>query len=155
MNFGPVDANEAQIFAVEELRADVQYEVLRALKADGLKQADLAARLGCSAAWVSQLLSDDANLTLESVAKIFFALNRRWEGRVEPVDDHIQKVCGAEAGTRSSSWRQTESEEYQGHGTAATSKLLMAICRDTHSKRAYDAGLNDNGDFWMATKELA
>lgn len=74
MSFGPRDANEAVIFALEGLRSDFQYEVLKALKTQSLTQADLARRLGVAPAWVSQILSDDANVTLESIAKVFAAL---------------------------------------------------------------------------------
>lgn len=77
MNFGPKNNQEAVIFAVEELRASVQYDILRHLKTAGISQAQLAARMGVSAAWISQLLSDDANLTLESVAKVYAALGQK------------------------------------------------------------------------------
>lgn len=77
MSIGPQNRNEAQTFAFEELRADIQYEILKALKQEGISQSDLAKRLGCSAGCVSQFLDDDANMTLESISKVFLALGRR------------------------------------------------------------------------------
>lgn len=77
MKLGPQSKNEASVFALEELRADVQYEILKRMKQMGLNQAALARRLGKSPAWVSQILDDDANLTLETIAKVFLALDSK------------------------------------------------------------------------------
>jgi transcriptional regulator with XRE-family HTH domain len=76
--FGPQNKDEALVFASEGLRADIQYEILKALKAQNLSQTALAERLGCSSACVSQFLDDDANLTIESMAKVLLALDRVW-----------------------------------------------------------------------------
>src|SRR5262245_39673026 len=84
MKMGPLDHREAQIFALEELRADIQYQILKALKDEGLSQSDLAKRLGCSPAWISQFLDDDANLTLESISKVFLALGKQLVVATEP-----------------------------------------------------------------------
>lgn len=73
--FGPKNREEEEIFAVEGLIFDVQYEIQRLMRERGLTQKALAERLGCSRAWVSQLLSDKgANMTLETIARVFFAL---------------------------------------------------------------------------------
>lgn len=77
MKFGPQNKDETAVFALEELRADVQYEMLKRMKEMGLSQASLAKKMGVSAAWVSQILDDDANLTLESIAKVFTALSSK------------------------------------------------------------------------------
>lgn len=78
MGFGPQNKDEALVFASEGLRADIQLEILKALKAQNLSQTALAERLGCSPACVSQFLDDDANLTIESMAKVLLALDRLW-----------------------------------------------------------------------------
>ena len=84
MIMGPQNRRDAQVFAREELRADIQYEILKCLGDQGVSQSDLARRLGCSPALVSQFLDDDANLTLDSIAKVFLALGRRCVVATEP-----------------------------------------------------------------------
>jgi predicted XRE-type DNA-binding protein len=75
VGFGPGNKNEALVFVCEGLRADIQYEILKALKAQNMSQSALAERLGCSPACVSQFLDDDANLTTDSMAKVLLALD--------------------------------------------------------------------------------
>lgn len=76
-SFGPKDAREAIDFAVEELRAEIQYGILKAMNEEGLSQAKLARMVGCTPAAISQFLDDNANLTIESIAKLLFALGRK------------------------------------------------------------------------------
>src|SRR5262245_190399 len=78
MGFGPQNKDEALVFACEGLRADIQYQILKALKEQNLSQNALAERLGCTPACVSQFLDDDANLTTDSMAKVLIALDRVW-----------------------------------------------------------------------------
>ncbi|NTG19409.1 helix-turn-helix transcriptional regulator [Agrobacterium rhizogenes] len=89
MKFGPADRREAFIFALEEYRADIQYEILRAMKKAGMSQADLAKKMGTSAAFVSQILGDDANLTLETIVKASLALGFQPKFGFEPSGEHI------------------------------------------------------------------
>ncbi len=110
MSVGPQNRNEAQIFAFEELRAEIQYQILRCLKEDGISQADLAKRLGCSAACVSQFLGDDANLTLESISKVFLALGRRPLLRTEPCNYY--EYAGEGAAERSGEWLMQPTIEF-------------------------------------------
>jgi transcriptional regulator with XRE-family HTH domain len=92
--FKPNDRAEADIFALEELRAEIQYDILRMLHEDGITKAGLARELGVSSARVSQLLDDDANLTLETLAKISVALRRKLRFRFEPLESDC--VAGLE-----------------------------------------------------------
>lgn len=96
MIFGPRDRDERAIAIVESLRADIQYAILKALKAAGLSRSQLAERMNCTPSWVSQLLSDDANLTLDSVAKVFAAL------------DVPAEACRFECGAADSAAREAE-----------------------------------------------
>lgn len=79
--FGPKNAEEAQIFAIEELIVEVQHVIQTRMVEKQVTRAELARRLGCKPAWVTQLLSEDSNLTLETVAKVFFALGEKCKVR--------------------------------------------------------------------------
>jgi len=92
MKLGPQNKDEAAVFALEELRADVQYEMLKRMKQLGITQAALAKRMGVSSAWVSQILDDDANLTLESISKVFLALGSRCHVSSFPTEDNYAEV---------------------------------------------------------------
>lgn len=92
MKFGPQNKDEASVFALEELRADVQYEIMRRMKQLGLTQAALAKKIGTSAAWVSQILDDDANLTLESISKVFLALESKCHISAFPIDANYHEA---------------------------------------------------------------
>jgi len=76
-NFGPKNAKEAEIFAIEELIAETQYCIQSVMVDKKVSRSELARRLSCSAANVTQMLSENSNLTLETVAKVFYALEDR------------------------------------------------------------------------------
>lgn len=68
------DNDFREAFVEESVIADVQYEICRLMKEGGVSRAELARRLAVSAPYVTQLLNDDANLTLRTVARVFDAL---------------------------------------------------------------------------------
>ena len=70
----PKNAEEAVIFAIEELVAETQYCIQKVMNLKSVNRSELARRLGCSPANVTQMLSEDSNLRLDTVAKIFHAL---------------------------------------------------------------------------------
>ena len=74
-SLGPQSADEAEIFAIEVLRADLQHAIHQAMKRHRVSRKALARLLGCSPKNVSQLLSEDGNPTIETVARVFHALN--------------------------------------------------------------------------------
>ena len=71
---GPRNLEEAEIYAIEALLADTQYCIQSVMGQKRISRSELAKRLGCSPANVTQMLSEHSNLTLESVARIFYAL---------------------------------------------------------------------------------
>ena len=74
--FAARNDEEREIFAIEDLVFDTQLLIQKAMKAKGVSQKELAERLECTPAWVSQLLSTKGrNLTLKTVARIAYALN--------------------------------------------------------------------------------
>lgn len=144
MSFGPQNRHEALTFAVEELRAALQYEMLRALDEEGVSQSALAERLGCSPSWVSQLLDDDANLTLESIAKVFLAVGRRCVPSTEP-SDYVDQWHGSDNEVQAGEWWQVSNElpvaKTSANATGEFEKLLIALSRDHDS---YVGPANDN-----------
>lgn len=75
--FGNIEATtyeERLIDAFEDLKFDFQYVIRAALRSRKMTAKKLAAEMGVSASQVSQLLSDDANPTLETLAKALAAL---------------------------------------------------------------------------------
>jgi transcriptional regulator with XRE-family HTH domain len=75
LSLGPRDAAEAQIFAVERFRVDIQHHIQTLMNRRGMTQKQLAEKLGISEARVSQFFSHDCNLTLKGLARIFHALD--------------------------------------------------------------------------------
>ncbi|ANH06257.1 helix-turn-helix domain-containing protein [Shinella sp. HZN7] len=129
MNFGPKNHDEAVVFATEELRAQVQYDILRQIKAAGLSQAQLAQRMGVSAAWVSQVLSDDANLTLETIAKIYVALGRKCSLATEP-NDEVRRIASDHRPNPTELWQVQMEKAFRTEFTerrAGTTELLMQV----------------------------
>jgi len=61
---------ESLDYKTEEAKLDFVHVVFDAMKAQGFNQAELARRLGCSRAWVGQLLSANANPTLGTMVKL-------------------------------------------------------------------------------------
>lgn len=145
MFFGPRNAKEAEVFALEELRADVQYELAKAIQSAGQSQKSLAEKLGCSPAWISQLLSDDANLTLESISKVFLALNRSCKVSAVPLGAHFGVGEGEMLSGEKEQWSEVTSETVSKREWTATSDLLAAVFRDVHTETRHDYdSLNDN-----------
>lgn len=70
----PRNDEEKLMFAEEEFRISTQIAIHALLEKLGLSQKDLAKRLNVSPARVSQIFSDECNLTLRKVARIFFVL---------------------------------------------------------------------------------
>lgn len=152
LDLGPRNADELAVFAVEELRADIQYEILRAMDREGVTQAELAKRLGCSAAAVSQFLDDDANLTVESVAKLFLALNCQCSVSSRPIAEHLDAAEFSSSAT-SNEWHY-EPIEVAPRSFIDTEALLSSIRLGRRSKRR-DFWANDNGQFQDDLEQVA
>lgn len=74
MDFGPRNAEEEYILAEESFRIDVQVAIHEAMQAKRVNQKELAKRLGLTEARVSQIFSDECNVTIRTLAKVFHAL---------------------------------------------------------------------------------
>ena len=60
--------------AIESLAADAAELVAQLMEQQHLSKADLARRLNKSRAWVTQLLSGQANMTVRTLAEVVFTL---------------------------------------------------------------------------------
>lgn len=74
MSFAPRNKSEEETFAAEGLRVHVQHRLHLLMKHKGVSQKDLAQLMHVSEARISQLLSDEANLTVRNLGRIFHAL---------------------------------------------------------------------------------
>lgn len=73
--------NDAEIEAVEGFMVDVQVYLNEIMDAKKISRAELARRMGVSRARVSQMFTDDSNLTIRMLARAAFHLGE--EPRVE------------------------------------------------------------------------
>lgn len=75
----PKGARKVPVTTLAYFRARFKHRVysliIRELKESGLKQADLARRLGMEPARLSRLLSGPGNLTLNTVSDLLFAIS--------------------------------------------------------------------------------
>ena len=89
--FGPKNAKEAEVFAIEELIAETQYCIQSVMKEKGVRRSELAKRLGCSAANVTRMLSEDSNLTLESIARVLHAVDDKCMIRSKFLEESVRR----------------------------------------------------------------
>lgn len=74
MELGPRNESEREIYAIENLKADMQQVIVYAMRKRDVSRSELARRLGVSRAYITQLLREDANPTLKTIGRIFAAL---------------------------------------------------------------------------------
>lgn len=67
----------ARTYAQESLIVDVAEEIWAALEEEQITKADLAARLGKSKAFITQILNGSRNMTLRTLADVATALGRK------------------------------------------------------------------------------
>jgi transcriptional regulator with XRE-family HTH domain len=73
------DAIQHTAYYEEGLFIDVATRVIDAMETKNVSRAELARRLNVSPAYVTKILRGHANLSLESLAKLAFALDLKWE----------------------------------------------------------------------------
>lgn len=87
------DPEYRHLYAIEGLVTDAAELVARLMKRQGLSKADLARRLGKSRAWVTQLLSGRANMTIRTYAEVVYALGSEVKlSAVSATVEHDQSV---------------------------------------------------------------
>jgi len=90
---------------IEKITNDL-YDIM---EAQGLNQADLAAKLGTSEAWISKLLQGNHNMTIKTVVTIAHTLGYQFNPEMMPQkthrpnyvasDDSVIQLAGTELGT--------------------------------------------------------
>ena len=118
--FGPKSKQEREVFAIEELRADVQMTIQEVMAAKGITRSHLAKSLGCSPANVTQLLAEDGNPTIETIARVFYALGDACK---------VQSAFLEEQAYRASSVRHSEAH------TVGSWQLEGPVHMDSRGKR--------------------
>jgi transcriptional regulator with XRE-family HTH domain len=72
-------AKEQPEYYEESLLVETAARIIDAMETQGVKRSELARRLKLSPAYITKVLRGHANLSLESLAKIAFALDLKWE----------------------------------------------------------------------------
>ena len=65
-----------RLMSIEALVADASELIASLMAEQNMSKADLARRLNKSRAWVTQLLSGNANMTVRTLAEVAFALDK-------------------------------------------------------------------------------
>jgi transcriptional regulator with XRE-family HTH domain len=73
------EAQKRLAYYEEGLVVDVAARVIDAMEARSVTRSELARRLDVSPAYITKILRGHANLSLESLAKVAFALDLKWE----------------------------------------------------------------------------
>jgi len=77
--------NQRRLFEQERLILEATEGICEAMEAKGLTRADLARRIGKSRAYVTQILSGARNMTLRTLADVFFVCGARVQVSNEPL----------------------------------------------------------------------
>ena len=76
---GLAKAKKRLAYHEEGLFLDVASRVIDAMENRRITRSDLARRLGVNPAYITKILHGHANLSLESLAKVAFAMGLKWE----------------------------------------------------------------------------
>lgn len=80
------DLDKDKDFLSHYLKARFVEDICEAMKEEHLSRSELARRLGKSRQYVSRILNESANFTLETVVEISMALNRKVTLRLRKED---------------------------------------------------------------------
>jgi transcriptional regulator with XRE-family HTH domain len=86
---GLEDAKKNPAYWQEDLLIKVAERLSSELENHQMTQADLAAKLGVKPAYISRVLRGQENLTLQSLAKIAFAFDKKWECMLVAQEAHV------------------------------------------------------------------
>jgi transcriptional regulator with XRE-family HTH domain len=79
------DPESRRLLAIEALVAGAAEVVARLMSEQNLNKADLAKRLNKSRAWVTQLLSGKANMTVRTLAAVSYVLGAEVKLQTRPL----------------------------------------------------------------------
>ena len=92
--FGPRNAEEAEVFAVEHFIADTQFRLHQLLEVKGVSRSELAAKLGVPKSRVTAMFGSHSNLTLQTVGRILFALGEQGVLSSPSIDRRMAELEG-------------------------------------------------------------
>lgn len=85
----PIDWDNDPEFVANFAKGQVTEDILAVMEMEKINQSQLAERLGKSRQYVSRILNETANFTIDSLAEIAIALNRKIEVRMIGKTQHI------------------------------------------------------------------
>jgi len=85
-----LEAKQGLAYWVEKAKLDFSVSLDTALRAQGMNQKQLAAKMGTSQAYISQVLSADKNMTIEQMVKISRALDSELSIKINPANNYIR-----------------------------------------------------------------
>jgi transcriptional regulator with XRE-family HTH domain len=91
------DPVQMRLFQQERAIFEVTERLEEAMKEAGVTRAGLAARLGKTKGWVTQMLDGEANKTIRTVADAFAALGLAYRSFYEPIQVSNAVKVGARA----------------------------------------------------------
>ena len=78
------DPEFRRLLSIEALVAEASEAIARLMAEQNVSKADLARRLNKSRAWVTQLLSGKANMTVRTLAEVAYALDAEVKIHAQP-----------------------------------------------------------------------
>ena len=79
-------AQKQSAYFEEGLRIETAERIIDVMESGGVSRSELARRLNVSPAYITKVFRGHANLSLESLAKLAFALGMKWECALVRID---------------------------------------------------------------------
>lgn len=107
-------------FKAGVLRLAFYEDMLRIMEEKGINRTELAKRLGCTKAYITKLLSDTTNVTIQTMAKISLALDSELSitlnSKEAATGKYQKRTLGQIYGTE---YEEPKEDEYNTFPTAA------------------------------------
>jgi transcriptional regulator with XRE-family HTH domain len=94
------DPEFRRLLSIETLVAEAAEIIAKLMSEQNLSKADLARRLNKSRAWVTQLLSGKANMTVRTLAEVMYALGAEVKLRAQPPSWKVAANRSARGGSQ-------------------------------------------------------
>lgn len=79
-----VNLRNDPLFWAEDAKTDFTEEIVRLMEEQGVSKKELALRLGTSQSYITKVLNENVNFTIESMSKIALALDGKMEIQIIP-----------------------------------------------------------------------
>jgi transcriptional regulator with XRE-family HTH domain len=132
------------IEAEEHLLIDFQFAIQEMMSEKDISRSELADKARISKARLSQILSNEANPTVKSMARLFYALGERAGVIRKPVEVETFEISPKAKSASNQDWKWSESK-----GEIRVDAQLVAVIKDTGASND-----NYNDRFMMIDSEL-